>query len=426
MNRRDFLKWAAASSVFALSPIPGAWAFTSGKESTDNKKLIVILLRGGADGLNVVAPYGDSRYYDLRPRIALSKPGSDNGVLDLDGYFGLHPALAPLMPYWNNKSLAFVHACGSPDPSRSHFDAQDYMESGIPGSKSAPSGWMNRLVSQLPSKHSPVQAISIGPTLPRIFSGPASVATIASTNKPGQIQQQAIDRPIIAKGFEELYGSRQDDLGRAYAEGIAAHKEVNKVLSTPDDAEMASVEADKMEQIAANRGAPVLKRNNPFGKQVSKLFRSDPAVQVAFLDFGGWDTHVNEGTGVGQLANKLTPLATGLVDLIEGLGPLYANTTIMVMSEFGRTAKENGNAGTDHGHGNVMWLLGGEVGGGHVYGRWAGLNNNQLHESRDLPTSTDFRTVVSTILGNQIQLPKQAISNVFPDFQSPGNPFIKA
>jgi uncharacterized protein (DUF1501 family) len=420
MNRREFLKLAAASSVCLFSPVGSAWALRNGGEDADGKKLIVVLLRGGADGLSIVAPYGDSKYYDIRPRIALARPGTADGVLDLDGYFGLHPALAPLMPFWQNKSLAFVHACGSPDPSRSHFDAQDYMESGVPGMRSINTGWMNRLVSQLPAKNSPVQAISLGPTLPRIFSGPASVATVAKNVKS---QKMAVDRPGIGKAFNQLYSGLNDDIGKAYAEGIAAHLEVNRVLTA---AEKESPDSMSQEQIIANRGAPSPKNFNQFGKQVAALFRNDPAVQVAFIDFGGWDTHVNQGTAQGQLANHLQPLATGLADLIQGLGPMYKNTTIAIMSEFGRTAKENGNSGTDHGHGNVMWLLGGDIPGGKVYGRWAGLATNQLHESRDLPTSTDFRSVVSTLLSDHMNVSQIALAKVFPDFQLSQNPFVRA
>jgi uncharacterized protein (DUF1501 family) len=259
--------------------------------------------------------------------------------------------------------------------------------------------------------------------LPRIFSGPAEVATIAKASKD---QHMAIDKPIVAQGFNELYAGRKDSLGRAYSEAIAAHKEVSRVLSAPDDETMTSDQSMLKEQLIANKGAPTPRNYNQFGKQVAKLLRTDPSIQVAFLDFGGWDTHINEGTGKGQLANHLTPLANGLVDLISGIGPLYKNTTIVVMSEFGRTAKENGNAGTDHGHGNVLWLFGGDVGGGKVYGRWAGLDNNALHEARDLPTSTDFRSVLSVVLAEHLHVSQTSLHQVFPDFQVPSDPFVRA
>lgn len=412
MNRRDFLKIAALSSFSTLSSGARGWTFSNGDIA--NKRLIVVLLRGGIDGLNVVAPYGDSHYAKIRPTIALSK---SDGLIDLDGYFGLHPAMAPLLPLWQAKSLAFVHSCGSPDPTRSHFDAQDYMESGLPGRKAASTGWLNRLVSQMPSKHSPVQAISVGPVLPRICAGPASIATVSKAidNKTRTI----IDHPQILKVFDDMYSGLNDDLGRAYREAKASTTAINDILAENKD------EADVREQIMANRGAPSPKTYSKFGKQLATLFTKDRSVEVAFVDFGGWDTHVREGAGKGQLANHLSPLAQGLAELAAELGPLYKDTTILVMSEFGRTAAENGNGGTDHGHGNVMWLLGGDVQGGKVWGRWGGLSQNSLHEARDLPTTTDFRTVISSVLSNHMTVPKAGLANIFPGFQSAGNPFVQ-
>ena len=179
------------------------------------------------------------------------------------------------------------------------------------------------------------------------------------------------------------------------------------------------------EQKAANAGAPTHRAYNKFGTQLANLFRKDPTVQVAFVDFGGWDTHIREGAGQGQLANHLSPLATGLSELVTGLGPMYKDTAILVMSEFGRTAKENGNGGTDHGHGNVMWVMGGDAPGGKVYGRWGGLASSALHEDRDLPASTDFRTVITAVLANHLELSKGSLNTIFPDFAYPGNPFVQ-
>jgi uncharacterized protein (DUF1501 family) len=441
MNRRDFLKIACTSSLVNFMGLhPNAWAFSNGKDETSSKKLIVILLRGGVDGLNVVAPYGDNRYKSLRPSIALSRSESNAALIDLDGYFGLHPAMAPLLPLWQNKTLAFVHDCGSPDPTRSHFDAQDYMESGVPGQKSVSTGWLNRLVSQLPSKHSPLQAISVGPVLPRICSGPTTIATISRAISKSR---SVMDRPGIAGAFQDLYSGVNDDIGRAFAEGVAAHTAINEVMDSPEiasageqmsmpggrRAQGADGNADNQEmsreQKVANAGAPTPRAYNKFGTQLANLFRKDPTVQVAFVDFGGWDTHIRQGAGVGQLANHLSPLAAGLAELTEGLGPLYKDTAILVMSEFGRTAKENGNGGTDHGHGNVMWIMGGDAPGGKVYGRWGGLAANALHEDRDLPASTDFRSVIAAILTNHMDVSKAGLNIIFPDFAYPGNPFVQ-
>ena len=416
MDRRQFLRSAALTSLSLFVPGVKGWAYSNGSEDVERKKLIVILLRGGADGLNIVAPYGDSQYYAIRPTIALARPGSAAGALDLDGHFGLHPALAPIMPFWKNKNLAFVHASGSPDPTRSHFDAQDFMESGAPGQKFITSGWMNRLVTLLPSKHSPVQAISFGPVLPRIFSGMANVATVDRGDKSKPIP---VDHPVIQQCFQEMYTGRNDYLGKAFAEGMAAHRTINDALDEKKD------RLDP-EQIQANRGAPLPKNFRGFGTQLANLFRKDPSIQVAFMDLGGWDTHVNQGAGTGQLAGHLQGLGSGLNELCYGLGPLYKDTTIVVMSEFGRTAKENGNGGTDHGHGNVMWLLGGAVRGGKVYGRWDGLSPNALNEGRDLPTTTDFRSVLSWTLNEQVHVSSTAIAQIFPDFKGTNDPFVTA
>jgi len=411
---------AATSSASLLLPSPRVWAASNSSEAAHTQKLLVVLLRGGVDGLNVVAPYGDNDYYALRPTIAVPRPGSEKGLLDLDGHFGLHPAMSPLMPFWHNKTLAFVHSAGSPDPSRSHFDAQDYMETGMPGAHNISTGWLNRLLTQLPSNHSPVQGVGLGVLMPRILSGAASVATVAPQTK---LRKNAIDNPAILAAFNKIYNGRRDVLGKAYSEGVAAHKEVDIALQ-----QGLQDEGDPMmkEQMVANRNAPSAAEFSNFGQQIAALFNNDPTVQVAFVDFGGWDTHINQGAGSGQLAQHLEPLARGLNDLVRGLGRLYENMQIVVMSEFGRTAKENGNGGTDHGHGNVMWLLGKNVEGGKVYGRWAGLSPAALHEGRDLPTSTDFRSVLAALLTDHLSLSSRSLSIVFPQFQPVPRPFVQA
>ena len=430
MNRRDFLKAALFSSALLL---PGAsgWAYKNPKAQGNQKKLIVVFLRGGIDGLNVVVPYGDPNYYTLRPTIAVQPPGQPFGALDLDGHFGLNPGMQALMPFWQNKTLSFVHAAGSPDPSRSHFDAQDYMESGVPGEKMTSSGWLNRLVSELPSDNSPVQALSVGPVLPKIFSGPATIATVERVGAP---TRTSLDRPAVGSLFSSMYAGRNDYLASAFSEGMSAHKTINDSLSQPApdtpmiDSHDAHNPEDKKEQAAANRGAPQPKAFSNFGKQLSNLFIKDNTVQVAFLDFGGWDTHIREGNGKGQLADKLNTLCLGLADLAQGLGPLYNDTTILVMSEFGRTAKENGNGGTDHGHGNAMWVMGGGIGdgigGGKVFARWGGLASNELHEQRDLPTSTDFRSVLKSSLSDQMHISQASLAKIFPGFKDASNPFV--
>lgn len=412
MNRREFLKLSAASSLCCLVPGLRGWAYSSGQDDVANSRLIVILLRGAMDGLNVVAPYGDPRYYDLRPKIGLQPPGTPDGLLDLDGHFGLNPAAKALMPFWQNKTLAFVHASGSPDGTRSHFQAQDYMESGEPGKRAATTGWLNRLVAQLPAgKADAVRAISLGAVLPRICAGPAAIASVAAEMQP---TKSPLDNEETREVFSRLYCNPADELSAVFNEGIAARKQLN--------ADLANAAADQ-EQVAANHGAPVPKPHDPFGVKLASLLTNAPSIRVAFLDFGGWDTHVNQN---GTLTRHLRPLADGLADLACGLGPLLDNTSIVVMSEFGRTAAQNVNNGTDHGHGNVMFVLGGGISGGKVYGRWGGLDAAALYEGRDLPATTDFRSVASSILKEQMGLSRSALAHIFPDFTGKPNPFVQA
>ncbi len=398
MKRREFLKAGAVFSLSLLSTQTIGWAY-SGTKQLDGKKLIVVFLRGAVDGLNVVAPYGDSYYYQARPTIAIAKPGQKDGLLDLDSYWGMAPALAPLMPYWQDKSLAFVQACGSPEATRSHFDAQDYMESGRPGVKVVSSGWLNRVLTQLPDTKSPLRGINVGATLPRILQGSVDIASYAPQTVG---KKSATDAPLVADAFAKMYANRNDGLSKAFDEGIKANEMLTEKLKT--------------EMVAADKGAPNAKSFKGFGHQLGKIFADDPQVQVAFVALGGFDTHVNQGAGKGQLANNLGGLATGLSDLITALGDDYKNTVIMVMSEFGRTVKENGNGGTDHGHGNVMWVLGGNIAGGKVYGKVDSLAEDNLYERRDLPVNTDFRTVIASVGQAHLKLAPKNLAEVFPNF----------
>jgi uncharacterized protein (DUF1501 family) len=379
-----------------------AWAAVNTDGANTGRKLIVVMLRGAVDGLNVVAPYGDANYAQLRPTIAIARPGQENGALDLDGYFGMHPALAPLQPLWDQRKLAFIHASGSPDPTRSHFDAQDYMESGTPGKKSTQDGWLNRLVTALPGTATPTRAISIGPVMPRILTGRAPATNLAA----GEAGTRAnlLDRPQIGSAFDQLY-QNSDKFGRTYQDAKDAHKEVMTASMSPLENEMQM----------ANNGAPLPNGFPNDAARLATLMRNDPKIQIAFVALGGWDTHANQGAGTGQLANRLAPLAQGLATLAQRLGPMFDDTTIVVMSEFGRTAKQNGNGGTDHGHGNVMWVLGGDVAGGKVYGDWKGLSSDGLHEGRDLAVTTDFRSVLATVAERHLYLPDRQLAQLFPN-----------
>ncbi|TFW10316.1 DUF1501 domain-containing protein, partial [Oxalobacteraceae bacterium OM1] len=380
-----------------------AWA-ALGDPAAAQRKLIVIMLRGAVDGLNVVAPVGDADYARLRPTIALAPPGRDGGALALDGYFGLHPALSALAPLWQARKLAFVHAAGSPDPTRSHFDAQDYLESGTPGRKSTADGWMNRLVDALPGPAAPTRAVSIGPVMPRILSGRAAAINMASgaaATRPG-----LLDRPQVGDAFGALYGDGNDNMAAAFRQAQSARKEM---LSSLDQ-----------EMQMANNGAPLPNGFPDDAARLATLMRRDARVQFAFMALGGWDTHANQGAATGQLANRLQPLGDGLAVLAERLGPLFEDTAIVVMSEFGRTVRQNGNGGTDHGHGNAMWLLGGTVAGGKVYGDWQGLSEARLHEGRDVPVTTDFRSVLAQVAERHLRLGDRRLERVFPGMPGPG------
>ena len=396
MKRRRFLQSAAlvgASSVAAVGA--HSWLWRSSATAVNLPRLIVVMLRGATDGLNIVVPYRENEYYESRPSIAIARPGENEGVLDLDGRFGLHPSLDALMPEWESGNLAFVHASGSPQATRSHFQAQDYLETATRGETATRDGWLNRLLAVLP-EGTPAQGVNMGTgsVLPLIFSGQASVSNV-SVNAAGSPRMSS-DRREIEGGVDQLDGGNER-LGETYQEGRAGR-----------DGIMRELEAEGME---ASRGAPTPERFTNTARSLARLMKGDTGTQVAFMELGGWDTHVNER---GILKRQLIPLGNGLAALAKELGPLYQDTTIVVMSEFGRTIAENGNGGTDHGHGNAMWIMGGGVRGRKVYGEWPGLSEANQHDSRDLAITTDFRDVLSSVLGQQFGLNNRAIAQVFP------------
>ncbi|OZH54616.1 hypothetical protein AFK68_09820 [Hydrocoleum sp. CS-953] len=403
MKRRKFLQLTSLLTASGIISVGSHGWVAKGLAQTNNRKrLIVVFLRGGIDGLNVVIPHQEDVYYDVRPKIAIPAPGEQNGSINLDGQFGLHPALASIMPLWQNRSLAFIHACGLNNDTRSHFDAQYYMETGIPGNKKIPDGWMNRLLANLP-KDRPTQAVNLGDTPPRILMGGMPVASLPTGRK--STRRLPIDRPKIYAAFDRLY-SGNDELSRVYQEGRQAR-----------DLLLADLEKEMEE---ASGGAPPPKGFAGDAKNLAQIMVGDSRTQLGFLAVGNWDTHVNQGNSRGMLARRLKPLGEGLVTLVQELGSLYSDTTILVMSEFGRTVKENGNGGTDHGHGNVMWVLGGGVGGGQVYGQWPGLDESELFQGRDLAVTTDFRSVISSVLQQHLGMERSQISRVFPGYSFDG------
>ena len=411
MNRRQWLALAAACGAGAVCGGLPAWA-QSAQVQDRPKRLVLIFLRGAVDGLHVLAPYTESAYRQSRPTLALASPGQEGGVLDLDGHFGLHPALADLMPLWQAGRLGFVHASGSPLPTRSHFDAQDFMETAEDTRKQVADGWLNRVLGQLPTppqQAGAARALSVGATLPRIFAGNQPVATLAAG--AAAMRPTVLDHARVADAFAAMYGG-QDQLSLAYQASRAAHREL-----------MASMDPKDLqaEMLASAQGAPLSAGFPQSAARLAQMLRKDARIQLAFMALGGWDTHANQGAAKGQLATRLAPLGQGLAALTVGLGDVLDDTMVVVMSEFGRTVKQNGNQGTDHGHGNVMWLLGGHMKGGRVLGSWPGLDESSLFEGRDLAVTTDFRSVLSQICAQHLGLNDHALAQVFPNW-GPGEP----
>jgi len=404
ISRRVFVK-SGGLALFSLGLDPlflarAAYAATNRLTAyPPNRPLLVCLFqRGAVDGLNMIVPHGDPLYYRERPRIAV--PATD--VIDLDGYFGLHPRLVALKPLWDSKSLAVIHAIGSPDASRSHFDAQDYMESGTPGVKATPDGWLNRYC-QHDRQHAdtPFRAVAFGPQLPRILAGSAPSLAIDDLQAFGLRAPQAAARDRLTRAFEELYaGSATGLLSSSSQEAFQAVRMLQQV--------------DPAQYQPANGAAYPRGR---FGKamlEIAQLIRADLGVQVAFADVTGWDTHVNQGASEGQLATRLGEFAQALAAFAQDLGEKLRDVVVLTMSEFGRTVRENGNSGTDHGHATAMLVLGGPVDGGKVLGKWPGLDPAQRYEGRDVAVTTDFRDLFAEILARH--LGAKELSAVFPGF----------
>ena len=346
--------------------------------AASGKKLVVLFQRGAVDGLNVVVPYQENAYYAMRPSIAVKR----NEVIDLDGFFGLHPQMGALKPLYDQGHLAMVHAAGSPDPSRSHFDAQDYMESGTPGVKSTGDGWLNRALLTVPTteKESAFRAVALGTQVPRTLQG--RLPAIALNNvQDFSVGGRGPTTSPVSNAFQAMYDESSD----AVLHGTGQETfEAVKMLKAADPAKY---------QPAAGVSYP----NTSFGnslKQIAQLMKANLGVEAAFTDIGGWDTHQNQGAATGQLANRLREFSDSLAAFWRDMGDDAENITLVTMSEFGRTARQNGTGGTDHGHANVMFVLGGGVKGGKVYGKWPGLAPEQLNDGRDLAVTTDFRSVL--------------------------------
>jgi len=399
MTRRVFLKNGSLAMV-SLGFAPAFVARSAQAAEARRKILVAIFQRGAVDGLNMVVPFGERGYYANRPSIAIPKPGAPDGAVDLDGFFGLHPRMAPLAPLFSRGELAIVHACGSHDETRSHFDAQDYMESGTPGVKSTRDGWLNRyLHAREHEAASPFRAVALAPQLPRSLQGTEPALAIGQLAQFGVHAGQATD--TMATSFEQQYSQAADSLLRPTG------REAFDAVSMLRTSKLANTSPDNGAEYPRSGFGEAL-------RQVAQLVKADLGLEVAFTELGQWDHHANEGAAVGQLATRLDDFARGLAAFHQDLGDRMADVVLVTMSEFGRTLKENGARGTDHGHGNAMLILGGPVKGGKVYGKWPGLEQNQLWEGRDLAITTDFRDVFAEVVTGH--LGARDVSGIFPGY----------
>ena len=409
-SRRGFMKGGALALV-GTSSIPTFLVRSVMAEqmaaAARGKKLVVIFQRGAADGLNIVVPYQEPNYYALRPNIAIQQ----KDVLDLDGRFGLHPAMAPLLPLYRQGHLAVIHAVGSPDSTRSHFDAQDYMESGTPGVKSTQDGWLNRaLQAETVSHATAFRAVALGAEVPRTLQGRMPAVAISNVNEFSVGGGGGATPAPVSNAVEQMYGTSADRI--LNAQGSETFEAVKMLKS-----------ADPKHYQPANG---VVYPNSPFAnsmKQIAQLLKANLGVEAAFADIGDWDTHQGQGGTQGRLANRLKEFSEAIAMFWQDMGQGADDITLVTMSEFGRTAKQNGTGGTDHGHGNVMFVLGGGVRGGQVYGKWPGLAPEQLNEGRDLAVTTDFRQVLGELSARTLGV--RNLSTIFPGAPVSSDKFLR-
>lgn len=410
MNRRFFLH-KGALAVAGTTAIPSflVRSVLAQSSAAGNRRLVVIFQRGAVDGLNVVVPYREKNYYTMRPSIAIPQ----NEVLDLDGFFGLHPSLASFKRLYDQGHMAVIHAAGSPDNTRSHFDAQDYMESGTPGLKSTQDGWLNRALQAEDARrraaHSPFRAMALGPDVPLTLAGTIPAIALNNLNDFSVGGRGPTPSPA-ASAFEAMYGDSGDRIfhpvGEEAFDAVKMLRAANPAQYTP----------------ATSANYP----NSEFGsrmKQIAQLLKANLGVEAAFTDVTGWDTHQNQGGVNGQLANRLRDFSDSIAAFWRDLGDSAGDVTLVTMSEFGRTARENGTGGTDHGHANAMFVLGGTVKGSKVYGRWPGLGNEQLNDGRDLALTTDFRDVLGEVVTRT--LGADNLERVFPGAQLSRDRFLR-
>lgn len=414
MERRAFVK-SGAIALVTMGLSPSFLRRTAlGMELTkapNGKILICLFQRGAADALNIVVPHGERAYYAMRPSIAIPQPSrTAGGAIDLDGFFGLHPSLAPLKPLYDRGLLAPVHAVGSPSTTRSHFDAQDYMESGTPDVKGTTDGWLNRYLAgkgtceECKIGTTPFRAVSLTAQTPRVLEGPSPSVAM---NNLDEFTVRATGSS--AERLEALYRTGSADLvhgaGAEMFEAVKMLRAANPRKYLPQNG---------AEYPRSQFGQRLL--------QIAQLVKSNVGLEIAFADIGGWDTHVNQGSSTGQLAQRLDDFARSISALVADLGDRMDDVVILTMSEFGRMARENGNRGTDHGHAGALFVIGGGVKGGKVHGKWPGLEQEQLYEGRDLALTTDFRSVFAEVVSDH--LGARTLDRIFPNFAAKPSGFL--
>ena len=431
LTRRVFLR-GSAIAMAGMGIAPGWLARAAATESRKRKTLVAVFMRGAADGLNIVVPFGDKRYRELRPTLAIAPPSNQSntaagtvvntvvgnlvgtvaagvlplntGTIDLDGMFALNPAMQPLKALWDKRQLAIIEATGSPDLSRSHFDAQDSMEAGTPG-KTSGDGWLNRALPPAGDGGSTLRAVALSNQVPHALRGGHEAIAI------NNLQQYSVGNSDAASIMQSMYATTPDaSLGRTGKDAFEAMKIIQSIQNTPQDPPAPGGFAQGIAQYA---------QGGEFGRnlqQLARLLKAEAGVEAVFVDIGGWDHHGNENQ---QLSNLLRQFSAGLAAFCNDMGDRMQDIVLVTMSEFGRTAQENGNSGTDHGHGSFMMVLGGPVQGGKVYGKWPGLEKEQLFEGRDLAVTTDYRAVLSELVSGH--LGQKDVGAVFPGFK-PGQP----
>lgn len=427
LQRRGLLGLGALSALSLAAP--GVWAQAL-PGSLNNGRLVVVFLRGAYDGLSAFVPYADKDYYALRPNIAIAAPdGTAQTAIKLDTTFALHPALAPLLPLWQQGVLGFVPAAGLPAPNRSHFDAQYQMEIAQGGKTSSAPGWLNTTAGLGKAAAPGAVALGVGEANPAILNGQASVVRLIprgqSAERTGVLANERTRQALmdlyagddkVSEAFRQGAGSRMQSAQELTEQRIArtekmaqdAQRMADKSLDR--DGAPANAQALKAQMLAASNGAA-----DPVGLQLDAqhlgtLMRNDRKLRLGFLSAGGWDTHANQGAATGQLANNLGNLARGIAQLRQDFSE--PGDVVVVMSEFGRTSAENGTRGTDHGFGNAMWLMGSRVAGGRWHGVWSGLS--QLNEGRDLPAHHDYRAVLAQVLRGAFAFGDSQMADVLP------------